>query len=259
MIVSLFFADLTIGGQKILPLFGAELPLEWTIMLLILCPAMATAFSERYAGTLMKRVDNILFEECEPKKFTEKYEKFIPKMVEALIPYMRLKLCNGYLAAGETAAAKKTVDMARWFPRNKTNNALFRLEYFGNLVEYNRLVEDWAAADERLGQMKEILADSTNGMKQKSRDDFRRIYDFQQYAANIARDKFDGAEEFFLTAFDTEKTKLSKVAAKCSLGKVYLHFNKTAEAKAALEYVIANGNTTRYVEEAKELLEHINE
>ena len=256
--IALFFVDLEVAGRKVLPPFGVDITLHWILMLWVLSPIVAGIISEIYARKLMRAVDSILYEECDPCKFVAEYERFLPKTPENIIPFMYLMICNGCLLAGDIESAKKYIDQIKGFPKNKAKNALYRLVHYSNMVGYSSSFEDWVATDNWLEKMKEILDDSANGIKPNLRDGFRLTYISQLYAVNISKGEFEGAEEVFLADINTSKSKISKVLSQHRLGKVYLHFNRLDEAKAAFEYVITNGNTTGCVTEAKELLEHIN-
>jgi len=68
---------------------------------------------------------------------------------------------------------------------------------------------------------------------------------------------YEGAEQFFKNAFEISGTPFEKVDNKFFLGRIYLYFNRTEEARAAFEYVIENGGKLASAASARQLINQV--
>ena len=258
VILILFAADIKSGEKVILPILGLkQLNLAWALVIFSAWYFVASIITVRYERVLLRKIDDLLVSECDPYSCIEEHKKILPKSTRDMKIYVLVELCGAYLAAGDTDSAWEYLDEVTSFPQQKSRGASYKFVHYSHMVNYSILTENQEAAEYWLKKMREILDDDNNGMGAETKGIWEKHYTSQMYTLNVANGEFEGAEEVFLADFNTAYTQLSKVAAKCKLGKVYLHFNRPDEAKAALEYVIANGNKTRHVDDAQEMLEQI--
>ena len=260
LIATAFCIDITVEGRQILPPFGiAPLGFTWAIVSFVILYVLSSVVAGRYERKLLRRIDALLVDECDPYSCIAEYEKILPRSTSNMRTYVLLELCGGYLSAGNAETAKKHLETVTSFPKNKARNASYRFVHHSNMLSFHILTGDLDSAADHLEQMKEILDDGGNGLGEMTRGQLNSHYNSQLYILNVANGVFEGAEEVFLKNLNEGTSRLSTVASRCRLGKVYLHYNRLDEAREAFEYVIENGNKTHHVTEAKELLELINQ
>ena len=259
LILAAFAVSITIEGRQFLPLFGVKpLSFTWVMAIFVVWYMVSSVITGRYERTLLRKIEALLTETCDPQSCVAEYEKILPKSTRDMKTYLLMELGSAYLAAGDAEKAWEYLEQVTSFPQRGGRSASYRFVHQSYMLSYSVLTDDLESGGDWLNKMRGILDDSV-GIGESVKATLNDHYNTQSHVFNIANGEFEGAETVFLEDFNTGTKKLSKVAAQSRLGKVYLHFDRRDEAKAALEYVIANGNKTRYVEEAKELLGLINQ
>lgn len=207
----------------------------------------------------MKRVIDILDNDCDPRRFIETLEKMLPNIGErrnvAWVKSMViLNMSTGYLLDGEPESAKELIDRAD-FSRlwnKKTKNA-YECGRYNNFCRYYIDKKDFANAKICLDTINELL--KTREMPKSNRDKCQEIYAAYKYEYSMETGgSVEGQEQFYNLMFDKAVKQREKVRSKFMLGKVFLHEERKVEAKAAFEYVVEHGNKLCYVEQAKAFL-----
>lgn len=104
---------------------------------------------------------------------------------------------------------------------------------------------------------KEILNLIDNLIMLLGNSSLRSVHQSYANALNLRKGNYDGLEQYYENEFESSKDMLSKIFIKMKLGKIYLYYKKTAEAKEAFEYVIQHGNKLYKVQEAEKYLEQL--
>lgn len=74
---------------------------------------------------------------------------------------------------------------------------------------------------------------------------------------NMKKGVYNGAEEYYTGQFVRLINMLGKVSYKFELGKIYWHYQRFDEAKAAFDFVGKHGNKLYKVQEAKGYLNQL--
>ena len=130
---------------------------------------------------------------------------------------------------------------------------LFQMERAVRCAAHHYLTEDYVEAGKWIEKLRDLTEDSA-----VSADECENYVKNLAWLSHILRMKngeYDGASEFFQERFRASRCILEAVAAQRYLGELHLNNGSVLAARQALEYVIAHGNTTRLVAEARELIE----
>jgi len=113
------------------------------------------------------------------------------------------------------------------------------------MLFYNALyLKDLTRVAECFEKMRRIIAENASGTLEN-----------YQYALRVASGNYDGAETYYLIRLDSATRMLDRVVISWILGDLYKKLNQPEKSREYLEFVIQNGNTTRYVTQAKALLQ----
>jgi len=196
-----------------------------------------------------------LHEDCDIENFLaicgQLYKRRTSKQSKTLAS---LNLSSAYLMIGDNSAAGRLLhDIgARGFSGHLTV-AAYEFVYHNNCFMYYYITGDIPQAARVLGYMEYMLQ---NGKLPKvSANTFQDFCLRARYALNIENGNYDGAEQFFVEAFEKNKGAMSKVNSKYTLGKIYLHQGRLAEAERAFEYAVEFGGSSIYRARATERLE----
>ena len=213
---------------------------------------VSAVIAQCYFVKLHEKITDILTKECNPGNYIAFYEKILKrKSLGKFKSYVVLNLCTGYAISGDVEKEKCLLDSIRFFPDTRRGVA-DKVCYFNNLAAYYININNIEEAENALENMKLTLHEPK--LYKSIYESFYSLYTSKTFALNLVKGNCAGVEEFFNIAFDKEKNKLGKVAAKYRLGILYTHLGETKKAAIAFEYVLQNGNKTYYVQKANEYL-----
>jgi len=223
----------------------------WLVLVFV-----SAIIAERYANKLNNEILDMLSQKCDPHGFIEKYVEILCRRIGNSRTYVLLNLSSGYLSSGDMLKAKRILDSVENFTNSRAGT-LNKTCYYNNLCFYYLNIDDIANAEIMLNNMLEVLKNEKFPKQQY--DGLYNLYVNKQFAINMAKGNYSGAEEWFFISFNREKSLLDKVIAQYQLGRIYLHFERFEEAEKAFNYVIDNGNTTHYVAKSHEFLNQCTE
>jgi tetratricopeptide (TPR) repeat protein len=197
-----------------------------------------------YRISRVKKMERLLYDDCDPGAFLNVYGEFISMLGDADIntgiaaydiklgfETYWLTLCEGVAASGNYCGALKILGQIAGRVPEKHENA------FNVMCRYQLCLVN--------------LELGNTGQK------YKRHHLRAQYALNLAKGIYDYAEKAFIELYETSQNNFERVSYKYSLANIHLHSGDMARAKEALEYVIARGNKLHIVEEAKQRLERL--
>ena len=229
-----------------------SLPFVLYILIMIAWFILAAIIATIFAAKINNKIVEILTQKCDPYEFIIRYEKILKKPIGNMRTWVLLNLSSGYLTIGDLQKTIQIFDSNLEFKNNRAG-ILNKFIYFNNACAYCLQGYDIANAEIMLENMLESLKHEKFPKQQY--DHYYNFYIEKQYAINVSKGNYTGAEEVFSIQFNREKTQLGKVAAKYNLGRVYLHLNNLEAAVVAFEYVVSNGNKTFYVGKSLEFLD----
>ncbi|MCL2531904.1 MAG: hypothetical protein FWE40_07085 [Oscillospiraceae bacterium] len=227
------------------------LPAFFVWLFLVLLSAVIAG---RYAEKLNHEIDDTLTKKCNPHGYIEKLEKILNRRTGDISTILLLNVSTGYLISGDMQKARRileTISIQNNFSDNRAG-IINKWAYYNNFCSYFLNTDDITNAEIMLNNMLEILKNEKFPKQQY--DAHYNYYIDKQFLINIAKGDYAGAEQWYLIQFDREKNLFGKVVAQYHLGRIYLHVERFEEAEKAFNYVIENGNTTRYVAKAREFL-----
>ena len=246
------------GGRPIFFLFVALL------CLLIYLWAFICAFIfESIAIKKMNNINQVMTNDCDFHKYIATMNDLLQKngkynttkrAINRTRTYLLLNLSTAFLNIGDNATVAQVLSDVNYFPNNRTG-AKSKVVYYNNLCLYYLRIKDIPSAAQALEQMNTALQNGK--LRPLTRERYLTFYTGKQFLLNMENGNYDGCKPYFNALYDKETSVLGKVSAKFTLGKIYLHENRTAEAKQAFEYVIANGGASYYANQAKEYLNQL--
>ena len=227
------------------------------ISLGLLCIMLNGVIFEMIARKRVKKIDQILLDDCDVKNYIAAYEILSQKRTSKAIKiHILLCLAAGHLNSGNSAEVLRVLSTIKAFPKN-IQRAVYEFQYHTLYCSYYLQVNDVQAAEQSLAQMEETLQKHKwNKLKQAQ---CWAIYSEKQCLIRMASGNYEGSEQVFDLAYRRGESTLQKVIAKYILAEIYLHDGKTAEAKEAFTYVAQYGGSTRYQKQAVRQLEHIDD
>jgi len=160
-----------------------------------------------------------------------------------------LNLSAGYLNLGCDEEAGRMLSAVSSYSKL---DAVYEFMLHNNSMAFYLSTQNFEAAVISLKKMNEVM---------QSPKFSRYLKEYQDYPVeklhllNMAKGNYEGSVQCFERAHEKARILLSKVFAKHTLGKAYLHYERNDEAIEAFEYVVKHGGTTRFVKEAAEQLE----
>ena len=210
----------------------------------------------------LDKLERIIDDNCNIAAYIEFYEKNLyPKRHRLGIHNnekldLTLRLSNAYLYIGDTKSAMHV--LSEWmFLKRKRIPTAYEFCYHNNLFICHLLNNDLSAAEQCLIQMEQALNDPK--LRKSYRQLYADAYHKKQLLFNMAKGDDTGCENAFEQAYKNSTSTLNKVAAKYTLGKIYLHQNKMDEAIETFTYAVRHGGNSRYAIEASAQLEQLGE
>jgi tetratricopeptide (TPR) repeat protein len=249
-----FFISAVLGNYVIISFDAQNNELKFAILWSLLNLAVFHIIAFRKFLKINKFLDN-----CDLENFTANCEKMlktytkIPKGPKRGITAIMLNLSTAYLWSGNSAAAAKILLMENYFfPNNKAGTER-EFIYHNNLFRLYMQENDIPKATQALTQMEQILL--TRKLTELDKHKYFNMFAEKRCMLNMANGNYDGCEQIFELAYEKGISTLSKVSAKYNLGKIYLHYGRTSDAKEAFEYVVSQGGSTYCKKKAIEQLE----
>ena len=257
--LSVFFGgEIIILDNKVSPPFGLEswnpvMTVYYISTMIFICAFVATI----YASKKNNNIVSLLNKECNPQLFINKYNKILKRNKGALRQYVLLQLSAGNLNLGDLQMARQMLDTAASCGFSNTKqSASNQFHYYQLMCSLFLSANDIENAEKTLSYLK--VSAQNPKMYPVNKNSTLSLCTSLQFSINIEKGIYDGAEQFFNNAFDIASIPIEKVSNKFFLGKIYMYFNRTEEAKTAFEYVIANGNKIICVKKAQQFLNQIN-
>ncbi|MCL2563015.1 MAG: hypothetical protein FWE08_03155 [Oscillospiraceae bacterium] len=201
------------------------------------------------------KIDRRFWNDCDAENYVAIYEKFSQKRLNKVVKtYVLLNLSAGYLAIGNSTEALRVLSAIKDFPKRKHKD-MYEFVYHNNYCSYHLQTNDIPAATQSLAQMENSL--QNHPLPDSVWEKYWDVYSEKRCLLHMANGNYDGSEQVFDLVYQKGESTLHRVSAKYTLAKIYLHYDRTAEAKEALEYVIEHGGTTRYKKQAIQLLEEM--
>ena len=248
-IISLIFGALAIGLHR-----GA---VSASVLQFVLLTALWAAVNVAVFSFIdlrkIKKINQLL-QDCDLGNFLGIYQSLSKRRAnKANKAMVQLNLASAYINTGNDAAAGQVLYgiNRKHFPKGRAGD-LYEFVYHNNFFAYLLDTGDLTGAARALEQMGEIQqARELSAAK----NPFPGLYEHQQYVLNVKNGIYEGAELFFSEAAEKHEHKINRVAAKYTLGKIYLHQGRPDQAALAFEYVIEHGGSTIYRVRAAERLE----
>lgn len=237
------------------PLSGSTL---W--LLVIFAAVMLIAFIKYYiAWHRAVKINNLLFEQCDPDAFLAQMQKRLNKAMErdqtVNAVTLRLNMGAGLNAAGrfdESLAVMAYVDV-RWFRRSREGRLLRFVYHQNHCADFIDMKMMGPARDALLW-----LNDCVNAEKPgKARDRMIRHYRQDYYLYEMECGRYDGAEEVFQDMFDHAKNTYERVLAMATVGRIHEHFGRREQAREAYKYAAQQGNMLHAAAVARKKLKEI--
>ena len=250
-----------IGGSGGRAVFGWE---PWhpviSILVFIFSLFLLGTLAEIYARNKHNKiVTKILYDECDPQKFLQVYKKIVGRGTGKTPSFTYFNNGSGHYYLGDFQTARQQLDLMHTSGLPKTFAAA---QY---IVLYHLLVCDILMYENDIDNAEQALLRVMEAVKYPKLSKKGMAMSFalhimsQQIRLNMEKGNYEGSEQFFTTSFELSDFILNKVINKFHLGRVYLHYNRIDEAKAAFEYVKENGNTTFYVNRSIDFLKQCTE
>ena len=224
----------------------------WHPVISILAYIFSIAFSAKLAETYARKkhdkIYTILNDECDPQKFLQVYQKIVGRGTGKNRSFTYFYNGYGYYELGDFQTARQQFDLMYTTGLPKTFGAA---QY---IVFYHLYVCDILLYENDIDNAEQALLLAMEAVKNPKLSKKGMAMSFGQYIMarqmrlNMEKGNYEGSEQFFTTSFEISDTIIKKVINKFHLGRVYLHYNRIVEAKAAFEYVKEHGNKTFYVD-----------
>lgn len=195
-----------------------------------------------------KKMQSVLFDQCDPQQYLELLSKKATKQLFALIEFSRAYQYIGdnerSIGYAEQASKKlrRIPDFSRWRYDFICNSLHFICAINANELEKAELCL------ERMQQIVEENDSKTSAYPLKT-----GLINYQ-YMMRVAKNDYEGADTFYQAVFKNEKLLLNRVIWSWRIGELYMKQNQPEKAREYLEFVVQNGNTTRFVAQAQMLL-----
>jgi len=210
------------------------------------------------------RMKNILLDECDPAACADAFEQVLGRLdmiiarkknkrvqnYEIIRTDILLEVFFCYYDNNDLNSAKLALDGVKCFSEQKKLRIYEQFQYHHCSFAYYLDTKDYSNAKVHLEKMDELR--SGEKLSKVISGVFRDAFFTNTYCYNIyALEKFDGAELFLKYQYDKSSKKYFRIKTQNLLGKMYMNEKRLIEAKAAFEYIIANGNMLSCVEAAK--------
>ena len=193
------------------------------------------------------------FEKCDPLKYIETVQKEIDLNGNRSINItIKLDICVAYMELNRMDEAKEILDGIFEFPDNDYG-LINRKLYYSSLLIYNISIHNIAKAEAVFNEMMDFIKNSN--LYKHHLIDYDSVYKTYFNKLELLKGHYDGMEQYYMSQLKANDFMLNKVNTKSTLGKIYMHYNKTEEAKEAFEYVVQHGNKLYAVQKAKQYLE----
>jgi len=200
-----------------------------------------------------------LHNDCDLESYTDAYEAFSRKCKSKIFSvsktvktYVALNLSTAYINAGNYQAAGEVLAGVRYFSKNRTG-VMYQFFYHNNYFVYYIRTNHIHAAEETLGRMKLLM--QSKKLRKKEKETFSAIYAEKKRLLQMEKGDYSDCQQVFEKAYKEADRTIGKVSYQYTLGKIYLHDGKIAEAEAAFTYAAENGGTSVYKKQALEQLE----
>lgn len=228
---------------------------EDNLFLILIMWCIVVFFGGRVESTLrMKRMINILYNECNPEKYVDVINKHLNKrlIVEAHLVLFLIMLDTGYQAMDNYETSDMILERIKRNPRYLNRN-VYKVAYLNNLVASYLKKGDMEKAESELVKIRTDLLNlkMTKKDKEKLSNGFcinKIIFDMCNGGV------WDKAEETFNKRLINASNMLERVYANLYLAQIHIKNGNIEKAKEACEQVIKYGNKLHAVQTAKELL-----
>lgn len=237
----------------------------------------------------LKRITDIMTEECDPYKFIEQILPLAQRKNRQNIKALLLtNLAAGYINAGDTVQAKTVLsDIAKIGTNNpivqanicslwavlsiNENHTVGIPSMLADLLKYSNQIKqknlkctvrssynNITALYNLLFGIPSMLANLlkySNQIRQKNlKYSFLCSYNILTARYNLLSGKTDGVEQAFKLQLENSTHLLEKNSAHYNLATLYIKQNRIEEAKQALQFVVEHGNKLYIATKAKEML-----
>lgn len=238
-----------VGSFNIQPLL-----LRYVMLLgMIVLPALIL---DTYLKITFRRLLKVLTHQCDPEAYTKLHRSIAAKLNVKKTLFqnqLRVYISTGLMASGKYNDAFNVLLTMAPFKDSK-KGLLTEAAYHNNIALLYLHQKDNNSASLHLTALKQLM-NSTNLLKKNPAISLTIAMEEKMIA--MAKGNYDGAENIFRNVFDSAPTPYMRVTAMFSLGEVYAHFGQMDDAKAAFEYVAANGNKLYAASKAREYLQKI--
>ena len=163
-----------------------------------------------------------------------------------------LPLSTAYLHCGNNTAAAQTLSKMNDFPKTREGTGV-EFIYHNNWFVYYLRAEKLCLAEQTLAHMEAMLQ---NGEWDEADLALCSVLCTEKRSMlNMANGDYSDCEDVFDAKYEKATDAWDKVIAKYTLGKLYLHQNREAEAVEAFTYVAIHGGFSVYRQTAIEELE----
>lgn len=200
-------------------------------------------FFNRAALKRITKINDILLEHCECRRYIAECEKLFAKATRKTKDYLLLNLSTGYIALGDFGRALSLLKTV-----NSVLNTSFKATYYNNLISVYLNLKDYDNAKAAQNAFCALLNNKINtALKNK----ISIIFKVKECFLNIETGNYANVEETLLQISENEKKLFNRVAINYYLAKLYLKTGESEKAEKAIGFAAANGGDTYYAQKAK--------
>lgn len=208
-------------------------------------------FFNRAANQKFVNINNIMFEQCECRKYIAEYNRLFARSTKRTKDFLLLNLATGYICFGDFEKAFSILNEVNPFFKDNNLGRSCMAIYYNNLLTVYRHFADNKNAESALNMLRAMLSNPKFKPALKVR--INNIIDFHHCISDIEQGNYENAEKVFLDELSSAESRYDRVAINYYLAKIYSEKGETEKAEECISFVIQNGGDTFCVQKAKEL------
>lgn len=205
----------------------------------------------------INKINSILFDDCNAKKYIEKYEKLYKKNPQKQYDtFFRISLSTGYINLGQFEKALELLEKVKLNFKNDKKGTYIKIAYYNNLASIYLQLNNLEKTTEMIDKMKETIDNSK--LDKVKLEEIELLYETRKIELELTKEKtlnnLDSAKDFYLKLLQNANKNNKKVNYNYKLSEIYKELGDKQKEEESINYVIENGGDTYYVQKAKELM-----
>lgn len=248
---------MTINGWSLINIKNENIKSLLQYILIAVLLVAAWFASGAYLGWRIRKVTNILIQECDPRRFIQEMDATLKracfKRPSNITRYLLFK-AQAYFEMADVHSTAETLDKIKVFRENRSGvfDKIYYLDMLAILQIENGELEE---AEKTVEEMTVFIEKAK--LNSKQRKSLWKWPESKKVQIRMKRGDYSGCREWLEQELIDTKQMLYKVSLNYTLGKVYLHFQEIEKAKEAFNFVVEHGNKLARVNKAKEYLQSI--